>query len=227
MLSPQRRGRRAQRGVSIVELMVGVAIGLVVVGAAIHLSGRNIAASRGMLAEIRVNQDLRAVADLVTRDLRRAGYWDNAVLGTLTTATSTTAQANPYSAVSSLSNTVAYSFSRDSVEDNALGSGEQFGFRLMNGAVEMQTAAGSWQAVTDNGAVTVTQFTITPATTTLPLGHLCQKACLPGSAGCPTVTLRRFDIVLRGQSVRDSAVVRELRSSVRMRNDRYDGACPA
>ena len=58
MLSARAPRRAAARGLSIVELMVGVAIGLIVVAASVHLSGRNIASSRSMLTDIRVVQDL-------------------------------------------------------------------------------------------------------------------------------------------------------------------------
>lgn len=226
MLSPRSR-RAAVRGLSIVELMVGVAIGLMLVGAAMQLSGRNIASSRVMLSEVRVNQDLRALGDLVTRDLRRAGYWGNAILGTQTTSTGSTATVNPYATVTASSDTIGYAFTRDTTEDNALGTSEQFGFRLVDGKVEMQSSSGTWQAVTDPAALTMTVFTITPVATVLPLGHLCPTTCAPGAPNCPTVTVRRYDLVMRGQSVRDSTVVRELRSSVRVRNDQFGGACPA
>jgi prepilin peptidase dependent protein B len=226
MLNPRHR-RAASRGLSIVELMVGVTIGLLIVGAALQLSGRNIASARSMLTDVRVNQDLRALGDLVSRDLRRAGYWDNAILGTRTTAAGSTTTANPYAGVTAGSATVTYAFTRDATEDNALGTAEQFGFRLLDGRVEMQTAQGTWQPVTDPAVLTITAFTITPATTVLPLGDLCPTTCAPGAPNCPTVTVRRYDLLIRGQSVRDAAVVRELRSSVRVRNDQFGGACPA
>ena len=136
--------------------------------------------------------------------------------------------ANPYSAITAAdASTITYSFTRDAAEDNLLGAGEQFGFRLQSGRVEMQTGSGTWQPVTDGGALTVTAFTITPVATEIPLGHLCPTVCAPGAPNCPTVTVRRYDVLLRGQSTRDAAVVRELRSMVRVRNDRFAGACPA
>lgn len=222
------RPRARARGFSIVELLVGVAIGLIVTSSTVVLSSRSMASSRQLLAEIRVNQDLRAVADLVTRDLRRAGYWGNAILGTQTTATGSVAASNPYAAVSTgVAGAVTYAFTRDATENNALDGSEQFGFRLQSGRVEMQTAQGAWQAVTDPDVLTITAFTITPAMTTLALGHLCPTTCAPGAPNCPTVTVRRIDLLLRGQSVRDAALTRELRSSVRLRNDEFAGACPA
>lgn len=228
MLNAHAPRRAAARGLSLVELMVGVAIGLIVVAASVHLSGRNIASSRSMLTDIRVVQDLRAVGDLVSRDLRRSAYWGNAILGTQNSPTSTVPPANPYAAVATAgTGTITYEFSRDATEDDALGLSENFGFRLNQGRIEMQTATDVWQPVTDPDVVTISDFVITPVVTVLPLGHLCPTACPPGTPNCPTVTVRRFDLLLRGQSVRDAAVVRELRSTVRLRNDQFSGACPA
>lgn len=226
MLKVRTARRAAMRGLSIVELMVGVTVGMIVLAGAVLLSGRNVASSRALLTEVRVNQDLRAVADLIQRDLRRAAYWGNAITGTNTTATTTVPPTNPYSAMASASGAIGYAFTRDAVEDNTLGSNEQFGFRLQSGSVEMQTADGVWQPVNDPGAVTVTALTITPVVTTIPLGHLCPVTCGVGTPNCPTVTVRRFDLLLRGQSARDANVVRELRSTVRVRNDQFDGRCP-
>ena len=72
------RRHRGQRGLSIVELLIGLAIGLFIVGGAIKLFVDNLTNNRRLLLETRVNQDLRAAADLIARDLRRAGYWRNA-----------------------------------------------------------------------------------------------------------------------------------------------------
>ncbi|MBK9359801.1 MAG: hypothetical protein IPM99_01110 [Rubrivivax sp.] len=228
MLNAHAPRRAAARGLSIVELMVGVAIGLIVVAASVHLSGRNIASSRSMLTDIRVVQDLRAVGDLVSRDLRRSAYWGNAILGTRNTPINPVPPANPYAGVAVAgTDTITYDFSRDAAEDDARGAGETFGFRLNQGRVEMQTATDTWQPVTDPSVVTITDFVITPVVTVLALGHLCPTTCPPGTPNCPTVTVRRFDLLLRGQSVRDAAVVRELRSTVRLRNDQFAGACPA
>ena len=227
MLKARCNRAAASRGMSIVELMVGVAVGLIVVSSAIRMFAETLSSSRHLLSETRVIQDLRAVGDLVTRDLRRAAYWDNAILGTLAVGAGSTTTANPYVAVATSGGAqITYAYTRDATEDNALGAGEQFGFRLHDEQVEMQTSQGTWQAVTNPAAVRITGFTITPQVTVLPLGHLCPKTCAAGTPNCPTVTVRRMDLLLRGQSTRDAAVVRELRSSVRMRNDQFDGVCP-
>jgi prepilin peptidase dependent protein B len=65
--------RRQQQGLSLVELMVGIAIGLVIVAAALFALTHHLRANRSLLVEARLAQDLRTAADLITRDLRRAG----------------------------------------------------------------------------------------------------------------------------------------------------------
>lgn len=225
--APVRLPHRRRRGLSIVELLVGVAIGLIVAQGALSLFVRNITASRRLLYETRLNQDLRAAADLVARDLRRAGYWGNAIQGTNAVGATAATALNPYSAVDTTSaSQITYEFSRDGTENNTLDSAEQFGFRLSSGALQMQTDNGSWTDITNSQALTITSFTVTPTTTTLPLGNLCFKTCAPGAPNCPSVTVRSYAILLRGQAVADSNIRRDLRSTVRMRNDQLAGICP-
>ena len=90
------RHRQSQRGLSIIELMVGVAVGLFVAGGAAKLFVDNLSNNRRMLVETRINQDLRAVMDIMVGDIRRAGYWTTVTEGvnpfTITTAPSTNPQ---------------------------------------------------------------------------------------------------------------------------------------
>lgn len=238
------RGSRGfSRGLSIVELLVGIAIGLFLLAGASMMFVSSITNSRGLLAEARVNQSLRATADLITRDLRRAGYWEDAMAGTTTTSTATTA--NPYAAISATGSTVTYNLARDAsagrtatTDLNTLTPDEQFGFRISSGAVQMQVGLNNWQSVTDANVLTVTALAITPSETSLDIRDACAKPCCDAilgtctainvavPPGCPKITVRRYDLSLTGQSTTDSAVVRTLKTSVRVRNDATSGACP-
>ena len=55
--------------------MIGLALGLFVVGGGLLMLAGFTDENRRLLLETRLNQDLRAASDVVTRDLRRAGYW--------------------------------------------------------------------------------------------------------------------------------------------------------
>ena len=217
----------AQRGLSIIELLVGMAVGLIVVGGALALFVGNLNSSRQLLSETRLNQDLRAAVDLVTRDMRRAAFWGNSIHGTIAIgATAVTAQ-NPYAAITNASGSeIAYTFTRDNVENDTLDANERFGLRLAGGALQMQVGNGGWADLTDTKSLTITGFSLTPTATVLALGHLCPKVCAIGAPNCPAVTVRKVAVVVHGQSVKDAALKRSLRSEVRLRNDQLTGTCP-
>lgn len=228
---PIRRGSRTQRGLSLVEMLVGVAVGLFLIAGASTMFVSNLASSRKLLVEARLNQDLRTAADLVSRDLRRAGFWRNAVAGTIALPASTAAMSNPYRQVASAPSQIQYRFARDALDSVA--SNEEFGFQINAGVLEMRFSAASavaatWQPITDPRAVTVTQFTITPVETTIAVGeYACAKSCPASNPSCPTVSIRQYDITLTGVAPTDPAMERTLRTRSRPRNDLTAGVCPA
>lgn len=218
-----------QRGMSIVEMLVAVAIGLFVMAGTISLFVTNLGNMRRLGTEARVNQDMRTAIELITRDLRRAGYWANAISGTVASGVNNATTTNAYAGVVATANQVNYSFARDT--NDVLNPTEQFGFRLNSGVIEMQTDGSSWQGITNSDVLSITTFTITPVTTALPVGDICMKTCVAGAVSpegtnCPTLTVRQYNLLLRGQSAVDNRVTRELRSSVRVRNDQFAGVCP-
>lgn len=207
-------------------MMVGLTVGLIVVAGAVSLFAAQLSGTRRTMLEARLNQDMRSAADLVVRDLRRASYWQNALDGTRAIGSGSLTSPNPYRAVTSAGGQVEYSFSRDATEDNALGTPERFGFRATNaGSLQMQVGEGQWNEIIDPALVRVVAFTITATAHVLPLGALCPNACLPGAPNCPSTSVRQFDVLLRGQAVADATVTRELRMTVRLRNDQLSGRC--
>lgn len=225
------RPKRA-RGISLIELMVGLAVGLMVTAGAVSLFATNVVQSRRVVANARLEQDLRNIADLITRDLRRAGYWGNAINGTLAVGAGAAAASNPYATVSPASSPtdgqIVYSFSRGA-EDDAKGDTETFGFRRNSedGTVEMQTGKDSWKKLNDPNYTTITALSLTDASpTSIWLGYRCPTNCAAGTPNCPEVKVRRFDLVITGRSVLDNTVVRTLNTSIRLRNDQMSGQCP-
>ena len=238
------RALRSQRGLSLVELLVGIALGLFVVAGASTLFVTHLSNGRRLLLEARLNQDLRAAADMITRDLRRAGYWGSALTGTVATGASSTTATNPYRTVTSGAGTIAYSFSRDGATDNdTLDANEQFAFSLSGGAIRMQIS-GTPQQITDPDTLTIDAFTVAPTVSAVDVRDACAKTCcdtagvtaglctapqinVTGPATCPTVTVRQYLLTLQGHATRDPTVTRTLQTSVRVRNDLFAGICPA
>jgi type IV pilus assembly protein PilW len=222
-----------QRGLSIVELLVGVALGLLVAAAAAQLLAGQLSESRRLLLEARLMQDLRTAADLVTRDLRRAGHWGAAASGVWGPGVVPGAVLpNPYAALppgEAASDAISFQFSRDGVENHSVDSNERFGFRLRNGTLEMQLGAANWQALTDTTLLTVSAFSITPSVQTISLAGYCANAdASPCSGGsCPQQQVRSLAVRLVGRARGDATVTRSVHSELRLRNDAFSGACPA
>jgi type IV pilus assembly protein PilW len=215
----------SQRGLSLVELMVGIALGLFLVAGASTLFVSHLNNSRRLLLEARLNQDLRAVADLVTRDLRRAGYWGNPLQGTVVAAGASSPTANPYATVTPGTGTITYDFSRDVTEDNTRSANERFVFDLNGGVIRMTIGAAAPQPVTDPDTMTVTEFTIAPTETPVDIRDSCAKTCTGG--GCPTITVRQYLVTIKGRATRDPTVTRTMQTRTRVRNDAFAGVCPA
>lgn len=241
--------RRRQVGLSVIELLVGLAVGLFVVGGAAKLFVDYIGSNRNLLLETRVNQDLRAAADLIVRDLRRAGYWADSVNG-LVAAGAASAPLNPFRAITvsnqDLTNTtngeVVFTY------DKAASASESSGFRVRNGALQLQLGSGNWQSVTDTGSLVIDVAQLaTPVLRTVDLYMSCpcvgKLACTPASfygpttspsasspganyANRPRITVRQYTLTLRGHAPNATSVVREVRETVRVRNDDAEGACP-
>ena len=218
------KGRRRMRGLSMVELLVGVALGLFVAASAATLLAGHLRESRSLLLEARLTQDLRTAADVVTRDLRRAGYWGAAASGVWSHGA---VLANPYAASApstAASDAITFQFSRDNVENHSVDNNEKFGFRLRNGTIEMQLGGANWQAMTDATVLTVTEFNVAPTMQDIDLAGFCARPCT-GST-CPRQQVRSLAIRIAGRSIGSTSVARSVGSEVRLRNDTVTGSCP-
>lgn len=228
MLKPRplalaRRTRRfaSQRGLSIVELMVGVAIGLFVVAGATVVVSNQLGDNRRLMLETQIQQDLRATADVIARDLRRSGYWGNAESG-IWHAGATSVASNPFTPLGALSSGVAASAVQFGY---APGTASDHGFRLTSGVIQMYVG-GAWQPLTDGSTLRVTDFQVTLNSHDIDLA--CFNPCPIGSTTCPPKqTVREITVLIDGTAVHDPAVRRTARSNVRLRNDVIAGACPA
>ena len=221
-------GRRRSRGVSMVELLVGSAIGLLVVAAAGRVVGAHHGEARRLQTEARLTQDLRGTAELVGRDLRRAGYWSSAASGVR--RDDAAVLVNPHVAIETAADAadaVALSFSTAADSDGStVDDSERFGFRLRAGAVEVQLGARNWQALNDVGTFVVTTLRVEPRIYEASLASFCEQPCASGSTTCPPrQQVRSFTITLAGRSALDPRLTRSLRSSIRSRNDAIAGAC--
>jgi len=236
--------RRAQRGLSLVELMVGITVGLIVTAGASMVAVNQINEHRRLMLETQIQQDLRTAADLIQQDIRRAGFRGMTGLGVWAPASGVgTAQevpaaepnANSYApiVVSEDQRGMSYSYARlvDSSNKDAPLSNEHFGVQFQNGVLYLQVGIvndkPNWQPITDPDTIEILSFTVKPVTELVALADFCDKVCTGTGCGAgPQQEVRRIDITLRGRAKHDSKVSRTLSASERLRSDNITGTCP-
>jgi prepilin peptidase dependent protein B len=240
MLRPVPIRRRSQRGLGLVELLVGLAVGLFVVAGGLLLFAGFVDSDRRLVVETRMLQDLRAASDIVTRDIRRGGYWGSAhtqvwstgAAGTVRNpmtviSTSACATASAASAASEPSGTHAQTCYWIDVDGDALAEdSERYGFSVSDGVLKAVYANGAATDLTDPNAIEITGLSIawTSQSRTFSGTQLCAKSC---TSNCPSVAVREALVTVSGKVPGDSASgVRSLTSNVRVRNDYFGGQCP-
>lgn len=223
------------RGLSLVELMVGIAVGLFIVAAATVLVSGQLGENRRLILDTQLQQDLRATADIITRELRRSG----AIGASQNTIAHPTlpAQENLLtlmipSAAGTISD-VTFLYERPPNPGSTTGEQGPWGFRLVSATGVIQTRLGTagWQDLTDRNVVRVTGFTIEiqrEPGQVLPCPRLCP---VTNDTACwPILQVRNFVVNIQAQSAGDLSITRSIQSVVRVRNDwvqfRTAGASP-
>ena len=228
-IKAMRKPHTRQRGLSLVELMVGIAVGMFIVAAAATLVSTQLVDNRRLLLELQVQQDLRATADIITRDIRRIGA---AGAGSITNtdnlvwSTTSGSEVNTTFVLLNLtSSQIQFNSPRQTTQ---LGP---YGYKLETTSTagwisSSMPTTGAWQPLTDSDAMKVIAFSLRPVNEP-PIVLACPKLCplpLPPAAVdrtyCwPTVKVRSVEIDITGQSKSDPSIVRRVRSVARMRND--------
>lgn len=224
------------RGFGLIELLISILIGIIVVTGITSLVVATLRANTENLGMTRLTQELRGAAQLISGELKRSAY-DQDALGdfgagnqdsngfvdvvfedsggtVLDPVNNAVTEANPATCV-------VYGY--DENMNGTVDAGEYRAFRLNDGAIEMwegDVAVAScpgdgWEALTDRAATEITDFSIT----TTPDGEAFPVHSDPGT-GVQTLAIRKIQIRIAGQSVQDDSVSRSVRETVRIRNDR-------
>lgn len=244
--------KRAERGLSIVELMVGITISLFILAGATLVLTTQLDSNRRLLLEAQLQQDLRTAADMISRDVRRAGHWGrsycNVWPGSLDLANCPAA--NPYNTMTpnvapapAGTTQLVYDRSTDAEggadfnrDDGAVDIGgasrprERVGFRWNAGneTIDFLVGNGNWQALTDPAVLRVTEFNMTLNTQVLPVpcADVGCQAQGPQCGGPMTVQSRDLTFTIVAQAAHDPDVQRSLRENVRLRNSVPVEQCP-
>lgn len=227
--------RTTERGLGLIELMVGITVGLIVTAGAAVVATRQITEHRRLMLEVQIQQDLRVAADLLQQDLRRAGYrglpangvWEPEHNGGAAAAKS--AASSPYTEVTQTQpggSDLFYRYAKPPAGStlpnttNVLANNEQFGIELRNGTLRLQLG-NVWQPITDPDTVVINAFTAVVNSQQVSLADV--SSCPLG--GAPTLTVRRVDFTITATAKSDSNVKRTLTVSEKIRADDI-GQCP-
>ena len=193
MLKPYKR----QGGVSLVELLVGLAVGLVVLSAVGTMLVSIARSATDILGSAKLNHEMRAAMDAITRDIRRAGARNDTPLPDVDRPSNPftvrpTPTTGPMTDINILDSgqTILMAFDNiwyDLATDSKTAG--VIGYRLDGGVIwvkycalnftssgDCNTAsvgsAGGWEALTNN-QITITKLLFTN------LGSFCYNATLP------------------------------------------------
>lgn len=233
---------RRSRGFTLVELMIGLTLGLLLMAGACSMAGLQLGEHHRLMLELQVQQELRATAELLLRDLRRASFWDRAQDG-IWQEPSDTPVRNPYAAilVEDGGRRVSYSFAREGSPPGGASVRETSGFRLSDGRID-QLIAGRYQPLTDPALLRVRQVEVSVASQAHALGEVCEADCagLPSAAspptvgstggspvGCPPVlSTRLVTVTVEAEAVHDARATHRLELVSRSHNPVLTGDCP-
>jgi type IV pilus assembly protein PilW len=215
---------RRHHGLSLVELMVGITIGLFVTAAASLVVTYQLTDNRRLLLELQVQQDLRATADVIARELRRAGGRQLAANGVWSEANPATA--NPFGTISlttlASGNTVVRFDYERGINLQPLGFGFENSAQTGNVGVIQSYIGTGWQDLTDRGTMDVTRFTVTPSVPAITNRIPCPKLCPAGDDLCwPTLNVRSYVVLIEARARTDDRIQGRLLSEVRLRNDEF------
>lgn len=233
-------GGRAQRGVTLVELMIASVVALIALAALITAYSATAGHSSQYLHGAHLHQQLNSVLHIMGNDIRRAGYWgfDPALHS---------AEDNPFTESPNRLRTGSFAgeapdscilFAYDLDNDGLVGVGdcqrkacraltdsdnvEQFGYRLRDGRIQaryggeaVDCESGHWQALTDPD-IEISNLVFTLHSMCLNLDDT-DADCAPQAPG---LIRQAVAIQVNGRTRAEPQAMLTLASVVRVRNDR-------
>lgn len=214
----------AVKGSTLFELMIGLLLGATIILGAMGMVFGVMRSNTESLRVTRMDHELRSAIDLISKDLRRYGYWGNAVQDLYANQNT-----NPFHSADNqlVVNANCILFSYDVDEDgtipslNTSPSDERFGYRLADNAIQSRPSYSDsydcddpddeWEAITNNDMIRVTNLRFSQSSQVIDIDG--------AGSGTSTITVNRVDITMTAELVSDSSISRTLTESVRIRND--------
>ena len=127
---------KKQTGYNLIELMIAIVMGLIIIAATVTIYISTIKANADIINSARLGHDLDFALALMVNDIRRAGYWGEAKVGSDSRDNPFTDNATNLQFPSS--GCVLYSYDADA--DGIVDANEYYGFRLNAGNIQMRSS---------------------------------------------------------------------------------------
>ncbi|MDR3476517.1 MAG: prepilin-type N-terminal cleavage/methylation domain-containing protein [Gammaproteobacteria bacterium] len=214
---------RKQSGFTLPELVIALVVNIIVLAALVSIFVTNLQHYRKVINTNRLNQQLQTAMDIMSSDIRRAGFWSNA-----SNDLNLDQNNNPFMTSTtdiSVTGGNCILFTYDHNQNGALPSisassdDERYGYRLNGQTLQSRpwgasfacnAAASAWENITDPNVLLITNLTFTLNTQTILTG--------PGTAG---ITIRSVDISMTGTLANDTTTTKTITEHVRIRNDKF------
>jgi Tfp pilus assembly protein PilW len=180
-----KRVRHREAGLSLIEMMIGIVVGTIVIGGVIAVYVTSIKGSTYTLRTAKVNEELRAVIDVMANDIRRASHSDTTALPTNPFAVRDYGTPANHKVVSiydqdadGVGDCIVFSYDATYKAGNTAGTpdanADYFAFRQNGDEIQMlngtksdtsDCTSGNWEGVTDSDTVVVDALTFSTGQT--------------------------------------------------------------
>lgn len=205
--------KHAQRGLTLIELMIGMVIGLIVSGIALNLYLSTLNISTQTANTVRLNQEMRLIMDMMVSDIRRAGYGDTPD-GVSVAYSSIVSGGVPISIFKDGGeDCLVISYNADSDADIEL-----FAYKLASGTVRLSELSAT---STSTASVNCSSFSVWEnlSSTDISAFSALSFTSNAASSGWTSTLPKVITVTMSASSAQDSKIFRQLIETVRVRNE--------
>lgn len=233
-------GKSRASGFSLIELMIALTLGLIVLGAVLTFTVSMIRAYSENIQSTRLTQELRTSMNIITREIRRAGFDSRSVTRVLTAVNPST-----FNAMTVTDTCVSYEYDRLVDGPGGVpGVSEVRGVRLntATGTVQMNATTAAINCGADDGWVDVTDRSVVEITTFAPTAIPTPFCSQLGETADPVTGdityhlaqgfVQHLTLCLKGRLVADNSIARQVTNTIRVRAENVSfvdspDVCPA
>jgi prepilin-type N-terminal cleavage/methylation domain-containing protein len=236
MLNPSAGSMTRQRGFSLVEMMVALVAGLIVVGSVLAFTVAMAKSTSQNIGAMRLEQEVRTASSLITREIRRAGYFrQNYNQIASNSFTQAYLMANVYDSGGTLQNSgssgscIVLAYDRNISGNSATApiatEYKAFRRRVVGGIGVLEanladnppsctnTTSTNWITLTNPLTVNISALTLTPTDSKVVAGTN------PTNTQPICVTTRQINVVITGTARADTSISRTTSENVLIRSE--------